>query len=117
MKMLTMIIRPEKFSEVAAALHQAGATGMTITEVRGQGSQKDTPQIYRGMVYHTDFIQKIKIETVVTDDMLEQVLHAAVAAARTGHVGDGKIFVTEVYDAIRVRTGEQGEAAITGSKA
>jgi len=115
-KMLTLIVRPEKFSEVVEALQKAGATGMTITEVRGQGSQKDTPQIYRGMVYQTDFIQKVKIETVVTDDMLEHVLHAAVAAARTGQVGDGKIFVTEVFDAVRVRTGEQGEAAIISSK-
>lgn len=115
--MLTIIIRPEKFSEVVAALQNAGVTGMTITEVRGRGFQKDTPQIYRGMVYQTDFVQKVKIETVVADERLEEVLQAAVSAARTGHVGDGKVFVTDVIDAVRVRTGERGDTAVLGPNA
>lgn len=116
MKMLTMIVRPEKLGDVVSALQQAGATGMTITEVRGRGFQKDAPQIYRGMVYQADFIDKVKIETVVTDDMLDKVLDAAIHAARTGKIGDGKVFVTEVIDAIRVRTGECGDTAIKGPK-
>lgn len=114
MKMLTMIIRPEKLSEVATALQQAGATGMTITEVRGRGFQKDAPQIYRGMVYQTDLIEKVKIETVVANDLLDDVLESAYAAARTGQIGDGKIFVTEVFNVVQVRTEEQGKAAIKG---
>ncbi len=114
MKLLTIIIRPEKFSEVIAALRGAGVTGMTITEVRGRGYQKETPQIYRGMSYQSDFVQKVKIETVVADNRVEEVLQAAVTAARTGQVGDGKVFVTEVVDAVRVRTGERGDAAVLG---
>ncbi|CAM3525917.1 P-II family nitrogen regulator [Hydrogenibacillus schlegelii] len=114
MKMLTVIVRPEKFGDIVAALRRAGVTGMTVTEVRGQGYQKELPQIYRSLSYQADFVQKVKIETVVPDDRVEEVLQAAVAAARTGRVGDGKVFITEVIDAVRVRTGERGDAAVLG---
>lgn len=114
MKMLTIIVRPEKFGEVVAALQGVGVTGFTVTDVRGQGCQKGVTQIYRGREFRIDFLVKVKIETVVPDNMVEAALEAATAAARTGHVGDGKIFVTEVIDAVRIRTGERGDDALTG---
>ncbi len=114
MKMLVIITRPEKFGEVVTALQQVGVLGLTVTDVRGQGCQKGVTQIYRGTEFRVDFVPKIKIETVVTDDMAEAAVEAAVAAARTGRAGDGKIFVLDVADAIRVRTGDRGEAALLG---
>jgi len=117
MKLLTIIVRPEKFGDVVAALQQAGVTGLTVSDVRGQGCQKGMTQIYRGTSFRVDFIPKVKIETVVPDDLVDQVLDAAAAAARTGKVGDGKIFVLDVEDALRVRTGERGDAALVGCPA
>ncbi len=116
MKMLTIIVRPEKFAEVVAALHDSGVTGLTVSEVRGQGFQKGTTQYYRGTEFRIDFLLKVKIETVIPDHRLEAVLAATMAAARTGQVGDGKIFISEVVDAVRVRTGERGEAALLPSQ-
>jgi nitrogen regulatory protein PII len=112
MKLLTMIVRPEKISSITAALHDIGVTGMTISEVRGQGTQKGVKTIYRGVEYSTDFVIKSKIETVVSDHTYEKAIQAVIDASRTGQVGDGKIFVTEVFDAIRIRTGEHGQAAL-----
>lgn len=114
MKMLTFIIRPEKLSSVTAALHDIGVTGMTISDVRGQGIQKGIKSIYRGVEYQTDFVIKNKIEAVVIDDILEKAIDAVIESARTGQVGDGKIFVTEALDVIRIRTGEHGESAVKG---
>ncbi|MFF2483039.1 P-II family nitrogen regulator [Paenibacillus sp. NPDC058071] len=112
MKMLTIIIRPEKLSSVTAALHAIGIKGMTISDVRGQGIQKGVSTVYRGVEYHTDFIIKNKIEIVISDELYEETLAAVKEAARTGSVGDGKIFVTDIADAIRIRTGEHGRAAL-----
>ncbi|GLX71243.1 P-II family nitrogen regulator [Paenibacillus glycanilyticus] len=112
MKLLTIIIRPEKLSSVTAALHSIGISGMTISDVRGQGIQKGTRTLYRGIEYQTDFILKNKIETVVSDDLFEEAVEAVIEAARTGQIGDGKIFVTDVADVIRIRTGEHGQAAL-----
>lgn len=114
MKKLEIIIRPERFGDVVSALQSAGVTGMTVTDVRGQGCQRGTVHYYRGTEFHVDFLPKVKIETVVPDYLVDQVVEAAVAAARTGKVGDGKIFVTEVTDAVRVRTGDRGDAALVG---
>ncbi|UUZ78816.1 P-II family nitrogen regulator [Paenibacillus sp. P26] len=112
MKLLTIIIRPEKLNSVTAALHTIGINGMTISDVRGQGIQKGIRTIYRGVEYQTDFIMKSKIETVVSDEMCEKVLETVMDAACTGQVGDGKIFVSDVHDAVRIRTGERGNNAL-----
>lgn len=114
MKLLTVIVRPEKFGEVVAALQDVGVTGLTVSDVRGQGCQKGITQIYRGNEFRVDFVVKVKIETVVPDDLAEQAIAAAMAAARTGRVGDGKIFVIDVADAVRVRTAERGDDALYG---
>lgn len=112
MKLLTIIIRPEKLRSVTAALHELGISGMTISDVRGQGIQKGIKTLYRGVEYQTDFIVKNKIETVVSEHLYERALDAIMDAARTGQVGDGKIFITEVLDVIRIRTGEHGNSAL-----
>ncbi|ALS21193.1 P-II family nitrogen regulator [Paenibacillus naphthalenovorans] len=112
MKQLTIIVRPEKLSSVTAALHHIGVTGMTISDVRGQGIQKGVTTIYRGVEYQTNFVLKNKIETVVSNEIYEKAIESVLEAARTGKVGDGKIFVTEITDAIRIRTGEHGQAAL-----
>ncbi|PWV95574.1 nitrogen regulatory protein P-II family [Paenibacillus cellulosilyticus] len=112
MKLLTIIVRPEKLSSVTAALHTVGISGMTISDVRGQGIQKGVRTHYRGVEYQTDFVLKNKIETVVSDDIYEPALEAIIDAARTGSIGDGKIFVTEIADVIRIRTGEHGKDAL-----
>ncbi|GFN33995.1 P-II family nitrogen regulator [Paenibacillus xylaniclasticus] len=112
MKMLTIIVRPEMVSNVTVALQEIGVTGMTITDVRGQGTQKGTKTIYRGVEYRTDFVQKSKIETVVPDSLYEKAIKAVTLSARTGQIGDGKIFVTEVANAVRIRTGEQGDSSL-----
>ncbi|BBI32783.1 P-II family nitrogen regulator [Cohnella abietis] len=112
MKMLSIIVRPEMVSSVTVALHGIGVTGMTVTDVRGQGIQKGTRTFYRGVEYKTDFVQKSKIETVISDSLYEKAIEAVIESARTGQIGDGKIFVTEVLDAIRIRTGERGDPSL-----
>jgi nitrogen regulatory protein P-II 1 len=112
MKKIEALIRHFKLEDVKAAMMEGGVHGMTITEVRGFGRQKGHAEMYRGAEYTVDFIPKIKIEVVVTDADLSRVLEAIVRAAKTGQVGDGKIFVTELQDAIRIRTREAGEQAI-----
>ena len=112
MKLITAIIRPFKLDEVREALSAAGVSGITVTEVKGFGRQKGHTELYRGAEYVVDFLPKIKIETVVTDDRLDAVVEAIQNAAGTGKIGDGKIFVLNVEDAVRIRTGETGAAAL-----
>lgn len=112
MKKLEIIIRPGMLEQVRNALSAAGVSGMNCAEIRGFGRQGGHTEVYRGQTVQVDFLPKAKIEVVVADDMCEKVVEAAVAAARTGHVGDGKIFVSDVLDAIRIRTGERGDAAV-----
>jgi nitrogen regulatory protein P-II 1 len=106
------IVRPERLDEVKSALDELGITGLTITEVRGSGKQRGYVHHYRGAEYTVNLLDKIKIETVLPDSQLDAAVQAISAAARTGEVGDGKIFVFPVADAVRVRTGERGEAAV-----
>ena len=112
MKLITAIIRPFKLDEVRESLSQAGVSGITVTEVKGFGRQKGHTELYRGAEYVVDFLPKIKIETVVTDERLEAVIEAIQQAAGTGKIGDGKIFVIPVETALRIRTGERNENAI-----
>ena len=112
MKQITAIIKPFKLDDVRDALHEIGIHGMTVTEVKGYGRQKGHKEIYRGAEYVVDFIPKIKIEIVVAKEMLEKVINTIREAANTGKLGDGKIFVFNVEEAIRVRTGEKGKEAI-----
>ena len=112
MKKIEAIIKPFKLDEVKDALNGAGVTGMTITEVKGYGRQRGHKEIYRGAEYTTDFIPKIKIEIVVDDDLAEKVIATIQEVANTGKVGDGKIFVLPLEEAIRIRTGEAGVMAI-----
>jgi nitrogen regulatory protein PII len=106
MKLISCIIRPYKLDEVRDALTAAGVSGITVSEVRGFGRQKGHTELYRGAEYVVDFLPKLKLEVVVADDLLEAVLEAVQQAAKTGNVGDGKIFVSTVDQAIRIRTGE-----------
>ncbi|MBS7350596.1 MAG: P-II family nitrogen regulator, partial [Comamonas sp.] len=110
MKMITAIIKPFKLEEVRAALAECGATGLTVTEVKGVGRQKGHTELYRGAEYVVDFLPKIKIEVVVPASEVERYIDALVAAARTGKIGDGKIFVTAVEQVVRIRTGELDQA-------
>ncbi len=112
MKLITSIIRPYKLDEVREALAQAGVSGLTVTEVRGFGRQKGHTELYRGAEYVVDFLPKIKVEAVVPDELLEAATEAIAGAARTGKVGDGKIFVSEVTQVIRIRTAEEGVDAL-----
>ena len=112
MKKVEAIIRHFKLEDVKNALTECGVAGMTITEVRGFGRQKGHTEMYRGTEYTVDFVPKIKIEVVVSDASLQTVLDTIVRSAKTGQVGDGKIFVTDLGEAVRIRTGESGEAAI-----
>ena len=112
MKLITAIIKPHKLDEVREALTSAGVTGMTVTEVKGFGRQKGHTEIYRGAEYIVDFRPKVKIEVVVDDGALERTLDAIRDSAHTGQIGDGKIFVTEVMQAVRIRTGESGPEAL-----
>ncbi len=112
MKKIEAIIKPFKLDDVKEKLTEIGVKGMTITEVKGFGRQKGHTEIYRGAEYVVDFIPKIKIEVVVTDDQVEEVVEAICEAARTGKIGDGKIFIIPVENAIRIRTKEQGEFAL-----
>jgi len=112
MKKIEAIIKPFKLDEVREALSELGVTGMTVTEVKGFGRQKGHTELYRGAEYVVDFLPKIKLEVVVTSAMLDTVIEAIVKAARTGKIGDGKIFVSQVERVIRIRTGETDDAAI-----
>ncbi|MBI4989175.1 MAG: P-II family nitrogen regulator [Rhodocyclales bacterium] len=112
MKKIEAIIKPFKLDEVREALSEVGVTGLTVTEVKGFGRQKGHTELYRGAEYVVDFLPKIKIEVVVADGSVEQSIEAIIKAARTGKIGDGKIFVTPVEQIVRIRTGETDESAI-----
>ena len=112
MKQITAILKLFKLEEVREALAQCGVTGLTVTEVKGFGRQKGHTELYRGAEYVVDFLPKVKIEVVVKTSEVDQCVDAIVRAARTGKIGDGKIFVTSVERVLRIRTGEQDEAAI-----
>ena len=112
MKLVIAIIKPFKLEEVKQALSEIGVEGMTATEVKGFGRQKGHTEIYRGSEYTVDFLPKVKLEIAVGDDQLEQVIDTIVKAAKTGKIGDGKIFVVGLDDAVRIRTSERGDAAV-----
>ncbi|OZA28352.1 MAG: transcriptional regulator [Hydrogenophilales bacterium 17-61-9] len=112
MKKIEAIIKPFKLDEVREALSEIGVTGLTVTEVKGFGRQKGHTELYRGAEYVVDFLPKVKLEVVVADSLLDRAMESIIAAARTGKIGDGKIFVTAVEQVVRIRTGESGEAAI-----
>ena len=112
MKKIEAVIKPFKLDEVKKALTQVGVQGLTVTEVRGFGRQKGHKEQYRGTEYTIDFVPKVKIEVAVADASVKPVIEAILKAAKTGEIGDGKIFVTNVEQAVRIRTGETGEAAI-----
>ena len=112
MKKIDAIIKPFKLDEVKEALQEVGIMGMTVTEAKGFGRQKGHTELYRGAEYTVDFLPKIKIEIVLADEMVEEALEAIKTSASLGKIGDGKIFVTAVEQAIRIRTGETGEAAL-----
>jgi nitrogen regulatory protein P-II 1 len=112
MKRIEAIIQPHKLEDVKEALKAIGIDGMTIMEVRGHGRQKGHKEVYRGMEYQVDLLPKVKIEMVVTDERLEEVVRTLVSSARTGKIGDGKIFVYEVAEAIRIRNDDRGDAAL-----
>jgi nitrogen regulatory protein P-II 1 len=112
MKLITAIIKPFKLDEVREALGEIGVTGLTVTEVKGFGRQKGHTELYRGAEYVVDFLPKVKIEAVVDDNVIEQAVDAIIKAARTGKIGDGKIFVQDVQQVIRIRTGETGPDAV-----
>lgn len=112
MKKLEAIIKPFKLDDVREALSEIGITGMTVTEVKGFGRQKGHTELYRGAEYVVDFLPKVKLEIVVAESLLDRAMEAIVNAARTGKIGDGKIFVSNVEQVVRIRTGETGEQAI-----
>jgi nitrogen regulatory protein P-II 1 len=112
MKKIEAIIKPFKLDEVKEALQEAGIQGLSVTEVKGFGRQKGHTELYRGAEYVVDFLPKVKIEVVLPDDMVETAVAAIIAAARTDKIGDGKIFVSSIEQAIRIRTGETGDDAV-----
>jgi nitrogen regulatory protein P-II 1 len=112
MKKVEAIINPFKLDDVREALSEVGVTGMTVTEVKGFGRQKGHTELYRGAEYVVDFLPKVKIEAVLQDDHVERAVEAIAKAARTGKIGDGKIFITSVERVVRIRTGEEGNDAI-----
>ena len=112
MKLVEAIIKPFKLDEVREALSEAGVAGLTVTEAKGFGRQKGHTEHYRGAEYQVDFLPKVKIEVVVPDAQVDAVVNAIASAANTQKIGDGKIFVSQVEDAIRIRTGERGDAAL-----
>ena len=112
MKKIETVIKPFKLDEVKEALHDVGVKGLTVIEAKGFGRQKGHTELYRGAEYVVDFLPKVKIEVVVEDDMLERAVEAILQAAHTGRIGDGKIFVSTIEEAIRIRTGEKGAEAI-----
>ena len=112
MKKIEAIIKPFKLDEVKDALNQIGLKGITVLEARGFGRQKGHTELYRGAEYVVDFLHKVKIELILEDEMVEKAVEAIRSAAQTGRIGDGKIFVSRIDDAIRIRTGERGDAAV-----
>lgn len=112
MKRIEAIVRPEKLEAVVAALEALGHSGMNVTEVRGHGRQKGMKELFRGREYEVRFVPKAKIEIVMTDGLVDKAVETIIAVSRTGQIGDGKIFVSGVDEAIRVRTGEHGESAV-----
>jgi nitrogen regulatory protein PII len=112
MQLVTAIIKPFKLDDVRDALGEVGITGVTVTEVKGFGRQKGHTELYRGAEYVVDFLPKIKLETAVTDDLVERVVETIVQAAATGKIGDGKVFVHRLDEVVRIRTGETGAQAI-----
>ena len=112
MKKVEAIIKPFKLDDVKDALHEAGVSGITVSEVKGFGRQKGHTELYRGAEYVVDFLPKVKVEVVCEDDQVDRVVEAIEAAARTGRIGDGKIFVLAVEQAVRIRTGDRGSDAI-----
>jgi nitrogen regulatory protein P-II 1 len=112
MKKIEAIFKPFKLDEVREALSEMGVSGLTVTEVKGFGRQKGHTELYRGAEYVVDFLPKVKVEVVVSDKLLDQAIDAVVKAARTGKIGDGKIFVSDVAQVIRIRTGETDESAV-----
>jgi nitrogen regulatory protein P-II 1 len=112
MKKIEAIIKPFKLDEVKEALQELGVQGMTVLEAKGYGRQKGHTELYRGAEYVVDFLPKIKVEVVIADDQLQAVLEVIQTAARTGRIGDGKIFVSDIAEVVRIRTGESGAAAI-----
>ena len=112
MKKIEAVIKPFKLDEVKEALQEMGIQGMTVTEAKGFGRQKGHTELYRGAEYVVDFLPKIKIELIIADDQLEGALEAIQTAAKTGKIGDGKIFVSDISHAVRIRTGETGDSAL-----
>jgi len=112
MKLITSIIKPFKLDDVRAALSEIGVSGMTVTEVKGFGRQRGHTELYRGAEYVVDFVPKTRIEVAVKNELVDQVLEAIVGASKTGKVGDGKIFVTDILRVLRIRTGESDNAAL-----
>jgi nitrogen regulatory protein P-II 2 len=112
MKLVTAIIKPFKLDDAREALSEIGVQGITVTEVKGFGRQKGHTELYRGAEYVVDFLPKVKIEVAISDSLLDQTLEAITKAANTGKIGDGKIFVSDLSQVIRIRTGETGEAAV-----
>jgi nitrogen regulatory protein P-II 1 len=112
MKKIEAVIQPHKFEDVKEALKNIGVTGMTVTEVRGHGRQKGHKEVYRGMEYQVDLLPKVKLEVVVPDERLEEVVGSLTGAAKTGRIGDGKIFISDIADAIRIRNDDRGETAL-----
>lgn len=112
MKLITAIIKPFKLDEVREELNEVGINGLTVTEAKGFGRQKGHTELYRGAEYAVDFLPKVKIEMVVNDDLVETAVETIIRAARTGKIGDGKIFVTNVEQVVRIRTGEMNERAL-----
>ena len=112
MKKIEAIIKPFKLDDVKDALHDVGVSGITVSEVKGFGRQKGHTELYRGAEYVVDFLPKVKIELIIEDEMVEKAVEAIRSSAQTGRIGDGKIFVSSIEDAIRIRTGERGDAAV-----
>jgi nitrogen regulatory protein P-II 2 len=112
MKLITAVVKPFRLDDVRNALAEVGVQGMTVTEVKGFGRQRGHTELYRGAEYVVDFLPKVKVEVAVTDELVERVIEAISGAAKTGKVGDGKIFVTELMQVYRIRTGETGDQAI-----
>ena len=115
MKLISAIIKPFKLDDVRAALSEIGVSGMTVTEVKGFGRQRGHTELYRGAEYVVDFVPKTRIEVAVKDALVDQVVEAIIGAAKTGKVGDGKIFITELERVLRIRTGETDDQALVGS--
>ncbi|HET7530207.1 MAG TPA: P-II family nitrogen regulator [Mycobacteriales bacterium] len=112
MKLVTAVVKPFKLDDVKQALHDVGVAGMTVSEVQGHGRQRGHTEVYRGAEYVVDFVPKVRIEVVVDDDSVARVVEAVVEAARTGQIGDGKVWSTPVDDLVRIRTGERGHDAL-----